>query len=41
MVANRKSFGYSLDDGLGINEMKKKDKKAVQEMTDLYKCIYR
>jgi chromosome partitioning protein len=39
-IGNRKAFRSSSSDGLSVTEMKNIDKKAVQEMTSLYDCIY-
>ena len=39
-VGNRKTFGNSSSDGVGVIEVKHPDKKAVQEITDLYEYIY-
>lgn len=39
-IGSRKSFANASSDGLGISELKTADKKAVQEMTDLYDFIY-
>lgn len=39
-IGLRKSFGNATTDGLGVSEMKIIDKKATQEMQDLYDFIY-
>lgn len=39
-IGNRKAFGNAASDGLSVAEMKKKDKKAVEEMNALYAKIY-
>jgi chromosome partitioning protein len=39
-VGNRKTFGNSSSDGLGIIEVKHPDKKAVNEIQELYNCVY-
>lgn len=39
-LGNRKAFRTSSSDGLSVIEMKNPDKKAVQELTDLYEYIY-
>lgn len=39
-IGSRKSFANASSDGLGISELKNADKKAVQEMNDLYDFIY-
>lgn len=39
-IGNRKSFRASSSDGLSVIELKNPDKKAVQEITDLYEYIY-
>jgi chromosome partitioning protein len=39
-IGSRKSFANAASDGLGVCEMKSPDKKAVQEMNDLYDFIY-
>ena len=40
IVGSRKSFANAASDGLGVTEMKVIDKKAVQEMNELYEFIY-
>lgn len=40
-IGNRKTFGSSSSDGLGVTEVKNPDKKAVREMLDLYELIYK
>lgn len=40
VIGNRKTFGNSSTDGLGVNEIKNPDKKAVQEIQTLYEFIY-
>jgi len=39
-VSSRKSFSNTATEGLGVVERRPVDKKAVQEMTDLYQKIY-
>jgi len=39
-IGNRKTFGNSSSDGLGIVEVKHPDKKALQELMSLYQFIY-
>ncbi|HEY3527502.1 MAG TPA: AAA family ATPase [Nitrososphaeraceae archaeon] len=39
-VGNRKIFRTSSGEGLSVVEVKKADKKAVQEITDLYEYVY-
>jgi chromosome partitioning protein len=39
-IGSRKSFANAASDGLGVCEMKSPDKKAVQEMNDIYDFIY-
>jgi len=39
-VGNRKTFRTSSGEGLSIVEVKNPDKKAIQELTDLYEYIY-
>jgi chromosome partitioning protein len=39
-VGNRKTFGNSSSDGLGIIEVKNPDKKAVHEIQELYNYVY-
>ena len=39
-IGCRKAFANAASDGLGVSEMKVIDKKAVQEMQDLYEFIY-
>lgn len=39
-IGLRKSFANASSDGLGISELKTADKKAVQEITELYDFIY-
>lgn len=39
-IGTRKSFANASSDGLGVSEMKVCDKKAVQEMQELYDFIY-
>lgn len=39
-IGLRKSFANAASDGLGVTEMKVIDKKAVQEMNDVYNFIY-
>ena len=39
-IGNRKTFGNSSSDGLGVTEVKKQDTKAVQEMRSLYEILY-
>lgn len=40
MVGNRKTFRTSSADGLSVIEVKNPDKKAVQEIQDLYEYLY-
>jgi len=40
-IGNRKTFGNSSSDGLGVNEIKNPDKKAVEEIKSLYELIYK
>lgn len=40
VICMRKSFATASGDGLGVSEMEFIDKKAVQEITDLYEFIY-
>lgn len=39
-IGNRKTFGNSSSDGLGVTEVKNPDKKAIQEMQALYEFVY-
>lgn len=39
-IGNRKTFRTSSSEGLSIIEVKSTDKKAVQEMTELYEFVY-
>lgn len=39
-IGLRKAFANAASDGLGVSEMKVLDKKAVQEIQDLYEFIY-
>lgn len=39
-IGNRKTFRTSSSEGLSIIEVKSPDKKAVQEMTELYEFVY-
>lgn len=39
-IGNRKTFGNSSSDGLGVVEIKNPDKKAVAEMRELYEYLY-
>lgn len=39
-ICKRKAFGNAGSDGLGVSELKRSDKKATQEMNDLYNAIY-
>ncbi len=39
-IGSRKSFANAASDGLGVSEMKIIDKKAIQEMKNLYDFIY-
>lgn len=39
-IGSRKSFANAASDGLGVTEMKTIDKKAVQEIQELYEFIY-
>jgi chromosome partitioning protein len=39
-IGNRKTFGNSSSDGLGVIEVKSPDKKAVNEIQELYKYVY-
>ena len=39
-IGTRKAFANAASDGLGVSEMKIIDRKAVQEMQDLYDFIY-
>ncbi len=39
-IGSRKAFANAASEGLGVMEMKALDKKAVQEMKDLYEFIY-
>lgn len=39
-VGQRKAFANAAADGLGVIELKPQDKKAIQEMIDLYQVIY-
>lgn len=40
VIGKRKAFGNAGSDGLGVAELKVVDKKAVQEIKDLYEKIY-
>lgn len=40
-VGSRKAFANAASDGLGVSEMKITDKKAIQEIVDLYNFIYK
>lgn len=39
-IGSRKAFANAASDGLGVIEMKNQDKKAIQEIRDLYEYIY-
>ncbi len=39
-IGNRKSFGNAATQGIGVSELKVQDKKAIQEMNELYKHIF-
>lgn len=39
-IGNRKAFRRSSSEGLSVTELKSPDKKAAQEMTELYEFIY-
>lgn len=39
-IGCRKAFANAASDGLGVSEMKVTDKKAIQEIQDLYEFIY-
>lgn len=39
-IGNRKTFGNSSSDGLGVVEVKNPDKKAVTEIRELYEYVY-
>ena len=39
-IGNRKTFGNSSSDGLSVVEVKNPDKKAIQEIRELYEFIY-
>lgn len=39
-IGSRKAFANAASDGLGVTEMKTSDKKAIQEINDLYNFIY-
>lgn len=39
-IGTRKAFANAASDGLGVSEMKTVDKKAVQEMDELYDFVY-
>lgn len=39
-IGNRKIFGNSSSDGLGVTEVKNQDKKATQEIQMLYEVLY-
>ncbi len=39
-IGNRKTFRSSSSNGLGVSEVKNPDRKAIQEMRDLYEYIY-
>lgn len=39
-IGSRKAFANAASDGLGVSEMKALDKKALQEVQDLYDFIY-
>jgi chromosome partitioning protein len=41
VIGNRKSFANACSDGLGVIEMKKKDAKACDEITQLYNEVYK
>jgi chromosome partitioning protein len=41
VICNRKSFANASSEGLGVVEMKKKDSKACDEITQLYNHIYK
>lgn len=40
-IGNRKSFRSSSSDGLSVIEMKNQDKKAIQEITEIYNYLYK
>ena len=39
-ICNRKAFGNAASEGMAVNELKAIDKKAIQEIKSLYKCIF-
>lgn len=39
-IGNRKAFANAASDGLGVSEMKNPDRKAIQEIRNLYEFIY-
>jgi chromosome partitioning protein len=39
-IGNRKAFGNSSSDGLGVIEVRNADKKAIQEIKKLYDFVY-
>lgn len=39
-IGSRKAFANAASDGLGVTEMKIQDKKAIQEISELYNFIY-
>jgi len=39
-IGSRKAFANAASDGIGVAEMKLQDKKAIQEMKELYEYIY-
>lgn len=39
-IGARKSFGNAMSDGVGVNELKNQDKKAIQEIQALYDFLY-
>ncbi len=41
VIGNRKAFGNAASFGLSVSEMEIVDKKAVQEMTKLYECVFK
>ncbi len=40
VIGSRKAFANAASDGLGVTEAKNPDKKAVQEIRDLYEYVY-
>lgn len=39
-IGSRKAFANAASDGLGVSEMKNPDKKAIQEIRELYEFLY-